>query len=104
MSPVKIRTIPAAQFKAKCLALIAGLQHSEDEIIITVRGRPVAKVVPYDGFGDAEVDWGELLGPEHFALEEHVPERVPLPDLRGSILYEAEDAWQAHPDWWRRPN
>lgn len=42
----KQRTIPAGEFKAKCLALLDEVRDSQEEIIVTKRGKPVAKVVP----------------------------------------------------------
>lgn len=41
-----MRTIPAAQFKAKCLALLNDVAQSHDSILVTKHGKPVAKVVP----------------------------------------------------------
>ena len=38
--------IPAGKFKATCLKLMDQLQEAHEEIIITKRGRPVAKLVP----------------------------------------------------------
>ena len=38
--------IAAAEFKAKCLALIDRVHAEGDEIIITKRGRVVARLVP----------------------------------------------------------
>lgn len=40
------RTIGAAQFKEKCLALIESLE--PDGIIITKHGKPVARVLPIE--------------------------------------------------------
>ena len=40
-----MRTIEAAQFKAQCLALLDEI--GSDGLIITRRGKPVARVVPY---------------------------------------------------------
>jgi prevent-host-death family protein len=68
------RTIPAGEFKAKCLSFMDELEETGGEITITKRGRPVAKLVPYTASA--------------------------APDLRGSVLYEAEDAWEPHPEWW----
>lgn len=39
-------TIPAEQFKAKCLALLNDVAQSHDSILVTKHGKPVAKVVP----------------------------------------------------------
>lgn len=41
-----IRTMPVTQVKAGLLALITEVGDTGDEIIITRRGRPVAKLVP----------------------------------------------------------
>jgi len=38
--------IPAAQFKAECLKLMDQVAKRHTEIIITKRGRPVARLVP----------------------------------------------------------
>ena len=40
------QTIAAAAFKAKCLALLDEVQQKQKEIIITKRGKPVAKLIP----------------------------------------------------------
>jgi len=39
------RTIPAAQFKAQCLALLDQVSARRETLIVTKRGRPVARVV-----------------------------------------------------------
>ena len=38
--------IPAGEFKAKCLKLIDEVQQQRKEIVITKRGKPVARLVP----------------------------------------------------------
>jgi prevent-host-death family protein len=38
--------IAAGEFKAKCLSLLDDVAKTRKEIVITKRGRPVAKVVP----------------------------------------------------------
>ena len=40
------KTLGAAQFKERCLALLDQL--GPDGLIITKRGKPVARVLPYD--------------------------------------------------------
>lgn len=40
------KTVGAAEFKAKCLALIEEMNRSKIPIIITNRGRPVAEMFP----------------------------------------------------------
>ncbi|HEY6003965.1 MAG TPA: type II toxin-antitoxin system Phd/YefM family antitoxin [Anaeromyxobacter sp.] len=39
------RTIPASQFKARCLALLDEIGSHRETLIVTKRGRPVARVV-----------------------------------------------------------
>ena len=43
-----IKTIPAAQFKARCLRLMDEVQSSREPVLVTKKGRPVAKLVPAD--------------------------------------------------------
>jgi prevent-host-death family protein len=38
--------IPAGVFKARCLGLLDEVERQRKEIVITKRGRPVARVVP----------------------------------------------------------
>ena len=38
--------IPAGEFKAKCLGLLDEVQRQRKDIVITKRGKPVAKLVP----------------------------------------------------------
>ena len=38
--------IPAGEFKAKCLKLLDEVQQRRQEIVITKRGKPVARVAP----------------------------------------------------------
>ena len=40
------RQIAAGEFKAKCLRLLDEVQQSRKEIVITKRGRPVARLLP----------------------------------------------------------
>lgn len=42
MQPLRV---PAGEFKAKCLALLDQVAETGAELIVTKRGRPVAKVV-----------------------------------------------------------
>ena len=41
------RTIKASEFKAKCLQLMDEVASDGGEIVITKRGKPVARLVPY---------------------------------------------------------
>ncbi|HZU91851.1 MAG TPA: type II toxin-antitoxin system Phd/YefM family antitoxin [Stellaceae bacterium] len=40
--------IPAAEFKAKCLRLLDEVAHRRTPIVVTKRGKPVAKLVPIE--------------------------------------------------------
>jgi prevent-host-death family protein len=40
------QTIAAGRFKARCLALLDRVARTGEEVVITKRGKPVAKVVP----------------------------------------------------------
>ena len=53
-----MRTIPAAKFKEQCLALLDRVD--PEGIVITKRGRPVAKLIPIGG--DSETLIGSLAG------------------------------------------
>ena len=41
-------TIPAGQFKARCLALLDEVAETGRQIVVTKHGRPVARVVPLE--------------------------------------------------------
>ena len=50
-TPARVRkssSIPAGQFKAKCLKLMDEVRDRHCEIVITKRGKPVAKLVPFE--------------------------------------------------------
>jgi prevent-host-death family protein len=51
-----MKTIPAGQFKARCLKIMDEVQSTREPVVITKKGRPVAKLVandtkPKDVFG-----------------------------------------------------
>ncbi len=55
-----MKKIAAAEFKAKCLTLMEDVRSTRQPIIITKRGKPVAKLVPAD---EPKDDWiGRLNG------------------------------------------
>jgi prevent-host-death family protein len=47
-----MRKIPAGKFKASCLALMEDVRRTRNPVLITKRGRPVAKLVPADTSSD----------------------------------------------------
>lgn len=47
--------IPAGEFKARCLQLMDEVEETGREVVITKRGRPVAKLVPVAEAGARDV-------------------------------------------------
>ncbi len=45
---MSMKTIAAAQFKARCLTLMEEVRSTREPVVITKRGNPVAKLVPAD--------------------------------------------------------
>ncbi len=41
-----VRSVPAGEFKAKCLALLDEVAETGQEVVVTKRGRAVARVSP----------------------------------------------------------
>lgn len=58
-----MRTIPAGQFKAQCLAILDEVAETGETVVVTKRGRPVARVEPLE----------------------------PLPSLEGSVVFLVDD-------------
>jgi prevent-host-death family protein len=58
-----VRTIPAGRFKAQCLRLLDEVAETGETIVVTKRGKAVAKVEPVE----------------------------PPPSLEGSVIYLVED-------------
>lgn len=63
---MKTKIIPAGEFKSKCLAVMDQVQTRRQSVIITKRGKPVAKLVPVnserDNFYDFTKGKGRILG------------------------------------------
>ena len=66
------KTIPAGQFKARCLALLDEVNRTHQVITITKRGKPVARVVPLEEekprslfgfFAGHVVEEGDIVSP-----------------------------------------
>lgn len=53
-------TIPAGEFKARCLQIMDDVAETHSEVVITKYGRPVAKLVPVDE--DAPDSFGAMAG------------------------------------------
>jgi prevent-host-death family protein len=67
-------TIPAGKFKARCLGLLDHVAKSGETVVITKRGRPVARLVPIDAstpaslLGSVQVH-GDIVAPTGESLE-----------------------------------
>lgn len=72
--------IPAGEFKAKCLKLMDTVSRKREAIVITKRGRPVAKLVPVDEPGKPKPLFGYMAG---------------MAEIRGDIVHAAEPVWAA---------
>ena len=53
---------PAAQFKAQCLGLLDEVEKLQTQLVITKRGRPVARVVPLERATRPRKLGGRILG------------------------------------------
>lgn len=65
---INARVIPAGVFKAKCLAILDEVALTGESVVVTKRGKPVAKVVPIDekairGVEGSIVSEGDLISP-----------------------------------------
>ncbi len=69
-----MKKIAAGEFKARCLALMEDVRSTREPLVITKRGKPVAKLVPAD---DDEPDFiGRLKGVFHVVgdIESPIPD------------------------------
>jgi prevent-host-death family protein len=55
-----MKTLSAAEFKARCLSVMEDVRATKEPVLITKRGRPVAKLVPPDASSDDFI--GRLKG------------------------------------------
>jgi prevent-host-death family protein len=75
------RTVPISELKAHCLRLVDEVARRRSELIVTKRGKPIARVLPLD---DA-------------------PAEDPLTRLRGTVIggdrvedFDTGVVWEAH--------
>ncbi len=61
-----MRTIPATRFKAECLQLLDDVAESGEAIIVTKRGKPVARLLPLAPPASLEGSVTFLVGDEEF--------------------------------------
>jgi prevent-host-death family protein len=55
-----MRSVPVGEFRARCSAILEGVRATREPIVITKRGRPVAKLVPVEAPADVLI--GRLKG------------------------------------------
>ncbi len=53
----KSRVVSAGEFRAKCLALLDEVRDKDEEIIVTKRGKAVARLVPIE-----KKEWKSMAG------------------------------------------
>ncbi len=62
----KLTTVPAGEFKARCLALLDRVAETGEELVVTKRGKPVARLLPVEAAPSLKgsVVWeGDLISP-----------------------------------------
>jgi len=66
-----MKTMPAGQFKARCLSVMEEVKKYRAPVVITKKGRPVAKLVPADA---PPIDvFGCMAGTARIAGDVEVP-------------------------------
>ena len=68
-----MRKVAVSEFKARCLALVEDVSRSRVPILVTKRGKPVAKLVPVE-----KVEPVSLLGSVRYKKEEDLLAPVKL--------------------------
>jgi prevent-host-death family protein len=73
-----MQKIPAAQFKAQCLAVLEGVAQSGRSVVVTKHGKPVVKIV------SAESDENEIFGflAEKARIVGDIENTIPLSDWK----------------------
>ena len=51
-----------SEFKAKCIELLKRVQATRQPLVVTLRGKPVAKIVPFEEAGESCVKLGSRIG------------------------------------------
>ncbi len=67
----KTRTIPAGEFKARCLKLMDEVNETGEELVVTKRGKPVVRLVPagrtlkspFGAMKGTAITRGDIIGP-----------------------------------------
>lgn len=72
-----MRTMKAAEFKAKCLKVMDEVAASGEEVVVTKRGKVVARVLPPLPAEPPKIGWGAGA---HLRIEYHGDLVAPLDD------------------------
>lgn len=56
-----VRSVGASEFRRQCLALLDSVEATKTSVLVTKRGRPVARLVPVEGPGPDTMGSVELL-------------------------------------------
>ena len=71
-----MKKMPAGKFKAQCLTVMKEVRATREPVLITKRGRPVAKLVPPDTSSDVFI--GRLEGIVRVVFNEEKPDGLVL--------------------------
>ena len=59
-----------SEFKARCIELIKRVKSTRSPLIVTLRGQPIAKVIPFEEGAEAGVKLGSRIG--HAIIREDI--------------------------------
>jgi len=80
---MKTKTIPAGQFKVRCLAIMDEVQAKRQSVVITKRGKPVAKLVPVEK--DKDDIFGFMKGKGTIEIKGDIISPVLTPEEWGDL-------------------
>lgn len=64
-----VAVMPAGEFKAKCLAVLDAVERTRQGVVVTKRGKPVARIVPVecvdqrDSLRGSILEQGDIVAP-----------------------------------------
>jgi prevent-host-death family protein len=89
-----MRTVPAGEFKAKCLKIMDEVAATGEPVVVTKRGKPVVRVSIMDETATRKDDVDAIFG----SLRHMISSDDGLDDLVGPIVPEEE--WDHLKDDW----
>jgi prevent-host-death family protein len=81
---MKTKTIPAGAFKARCLAIMDEVAAKRQAVVITKRGKPVAKLVPMEKEKDDNI-FGFMKGKGTIEIKGDIVAPVLTPEEWGDL-------------------